>query len=62
MDDGRTISQPPCDTHPPLRDWPAKNLINDTCPTCGQCQVFPEATVRELRLRRVVEGMFQQDR
>lgn len=33
--DDYTIALPPCATHPPLSEWPMKNLLTHTCPACG---------------------------
>jgi hypothetical protein len=32
---GVTIAIPACDEHPPLSEWPEKNLITGQCPSCG---------------------------
>ena len=53
MDDGHTISLPACEKHPPLREWPIKNLIESSCPRCTHAY-DPDKTARELKARRLI--------
>lgn len=54
MNDGVTISFPKCERCPPLTDWPAKNLIQNACPTCHHA-ADPVKTARALKAKRLIE-------
>lgn len=52
--DGYTISAPPCAEHPPLEDWPMRNLLLGTCPGCG-CGGFDDRAIgRMIRARQLI--------
>ncbi len=53
--DGITIAMKVCEpAHPPLKDWPAKNLIEASCPACTHLY-RPDLCERELKARRLLE-------
>lgn len=54
MGEVHTIAIPPCDEHPPWRDWPDVNLIAGTCPRCMAFIADGTSAARELRARQLI--------
>jgi hypothetical protein len=59
--DGRTVAAPLCVEHPPLKDWPGRNLALGTCPRCGCWLDNGKEVAREINARELVRALEDRD-
>jgi len=53
--DGHTNAIRPCEVHPPLSEWPMRNLLTHTCPACGRTELAMRGDGQSDPIRRLIQ-------